>query len=91
VRTGVGSGELLLLVSWCARERGEEQGRRWQAAAAWRGRLGAPGLGARGRCTWAIGGRVMRDGTAVRTKRKGFGRRGIKMERRLEPDGGKKI
>jgi len=36
------------LVSRHARERGEEQGRRWQAAAAWRGRLGAPGLGARG-------------------------------------------
>jgi hypothetical protein len=68
VRTGVGSGELLLLVSWCARERGEEQGRRWQAAAAWRPswagvawRAGQrPGAGSRGRAGRARGRREER-------------------------------
>ena len=34
-----------------------------------------PALIAVGGRAWAIGGRVMRDGTAVRKKRKGFGRR----------------
>jgi len=50
-----------------------------------------PALIAVGGRAWAIGGRVMRDGTAVRKKRKGYGWREKKMERRLEPDGGKKI
>ena len=55
-----------------------------RARARERARLGArargqrrvrPALNAVGGRAWAIGGRVMRDGTAVRKKRKGFDRR----------------
>ncbi|XP_039855302.1 zinc finger CCCH domain-containing protein 33-like [Panicum virgatum] len=44
VRVG---GGLARLESRRARERGEEQGRRWQASAAWRSQLGAPGAARR--------------------------------------------
>ena len=72
MRTGVGGGELLLLVSWCAREHGEEQGRRWPGWARLvrerqrrRGALGACEHSAQGRVGQG-GGRCARGASGGR-------------------------